>query len=107
MLLETTESTVTTMNSLKENGVQFSLDDFGIGYSSLQYLKRLPFNQLKIAEPFVRDIDVDDNGKTFVRTIISMAKNLNMDVIAEGVETKSQHDFLLNNGCSQFQGYLF
>lgn len=107
MLLETTESTVSTMNSLKENGVQFSLDDFGTGYSSLQYLKRLPFNQLKIAGPFVRDIDVDDNGKTIVRTIISMAKNLNMDVIAEGVETESQHDFLLSNGCSQFQGYLF
>jgi diguanylate cyclase (GGDEF)-like protein/PAS domain S-box-containing protein len=107
MLLENIEDTVTTMNALKEIGIQFSLDDFGTGYSSLQYLKRLPLDQLKIDQSFVRDLATDSNDKAIVRTIIAIATSLNMDVIAEGVETEEQRQFLLDTSCMNFQGYLF
>lgn len=107
MLLDNIENTIATMSELKEIGIQFSLDDFGIGYSSLQYLKRLPLNQLKIDQSFVRDIALDDNDQAIVRTIIAMAHSLSLDVIAEGVETEDQRQLLLENGCTHFQGYLF
>jgi EAL domain-containing protein (putative c-di-GMP-specific phosphodiesterase class I) len=107
MLLENIEDTIATMNALKEIGVQFSLDDFGTGYSSLQYLKRLPLDQLKIDQSFVRDIVIDSSDKAIVSTIIAMAQSLDMDVIAEGVETEEQRQFLLDEGCTHYQGYLF
>jgi diguanylate cyclase (GGDEF)-like protein len=107
MLLNDVDSTIETMNALKEIGVQFSLDDFGTGFSSLQYLKRLPLNQLKIDQSFVRDIAVDSSDQAIVQTIIAMAQTLNLKVIAEGVETKEQHALLLESGCVQFQGFLF
>src|SRR5450759_4997522 len=107
MLLENIEDTIATMNALKEIGVQFSLDDFGTGYSSLQYLKRLPLDQLKIDQSFERDIAIDNSDKAIVSTIIAMAQSLDMDVIAEGVETEEQRQFLLDEGCSNYQGYLF
>lgn len=107
LLLDNIEDVVATMNALNEFGVQFSLDDFGTGYSSLQYLKRLPFNQLKIDRSFVRDIAFDSSDKAIVRTIIAMAQSLNLDVIAEGVETEGQRQLLLDIGCTHFQGYLF
>jgi diguanylate cyclase (GGDEF)-like protein/PAS domain S-box-containing protein len=107
MLLDNIEDTVATMNQLKEIGIRFSLDDFGTGYSSLQYLKRLPLYQLKIDQSFVRDIAVDSSDQAIVRTIIAMAHTLNLNVIAEGVETEEQQDLLLNNGCTHYQGYLF
>lgn len=107
MLLDNIENTIATMNALKEIGIRLSLDDFGTGYSSLQYLKRLPLDQLKIDRSFVRDIATDDNDKAIVRTIISMAQSLNLNAIAEGVETEAQRQLLLDTGCTNFQGYLF
>ena len=107
MLLENVEETISTMNALNEFGIQFSLDDFGTGYSSLQYLKRLPLDQIKIDSSFVRDIASDSSDREIVGTIIAMAQNLYLDVIAEGVETEEQRQFLLGNGCTHFQGYLF
>ncbi len=107
MLLHDIDDTIATMNTLSEIGIQFSLDDFGTGYSSLQYLKRLPLDQLKIDQTFVCDIATDSSDKAIVCTIIAMSHGLGMDVIAEGVETEEQCQFLLNNGCVHFQGYLF
>ncbi|MDD4927887.1 MAG: EAL domain-containing protein [Gallionella sp.] len=107
ILLENIEEAVETMNALKKLGVQFALDDFGTGFSSLQYLKRLPLNQLKIDQSFVRDLVSGENDQAIVRTIIAMAHGLNLDVIAEGVETKEQLQILQENGCQHFQGYLF
>jgi EAL domain-containing protein (putative c-di-GMP-specific phosphodiesterase class I) len=107
MLQENIETTIATMKALKEFGVLFSLDDFGTGYSSLQYIKRLPLDQLKIDQSFVRDISTDSSDKAIVRTIIAMAQSLNLDVIAEGVETEEQRQLLFNKGCAHFQGYLF
>ena len=107
MLLDDIEDAIATMNALGEIGVQFSLDDFGTGYSSLQYLKRLPLYQLKIDQSFVRDIAFDMHDRSIVRTIIAMAKSMDLKVIAEGVETEEQRFILLNNGCTHYQGYLF
>jgi len=107
LLLENIEETIATMNALNEIGVRFSLDDFGTGYSSLQYLKRLPLNQLKIDQSFVRDLEEDGSDRAIVRTIIAMAGSLNLDIIAEGVETSAQQEILLDKGCNHYQGYLF
>jgi EAL domain-containing protein (putative c-di-GMP-specific phosphodiesterase class I) len=107
MLQENIESTITTMKALKDFGVLFSLDDFGTGYSSLQYIKRLPLDQLKIDQSFVRDLTTDRSDKAIVRTIIAMAHSLNLNVIAEGVETEAQRQILLDQGCVHYQGYLF
>jgi len=107
ILLENVDSIIISMIALETIGVQFSLDDFGTGYSSLQYLKMLPLNQLKIDQSFVRDIVIDNNDRSIVRTIIAMANSLGFEVIAEGVETEAQKELLINKGCQHFQGYLF
>lgn len=106
-LLENIDETIAIMTALNKIGIQFSLDDFGTGYSCLQYLKRLPLVQLKIDQSFVRDLVADSSDRAIVRTIICMAKSLDLNVIAEGVETEEQLQLLLNKGCEHFQGYLF
>ena len=106
-LLDNTEEILNTFTQLSEIGVQFSLDDFGTGYSSLQYLTRLPLNQLKIDKFFVCNITESTSALAIVQTIIAMSRSLNMEVIAEGVETEEIKELLLQNGCRHFQGYLF
>jgi len=107
MLQRDIEDTIKSMYVLKKTGIQFSLDDFGTGYSSLQYLKRLPLDQLKIDQSFVRDIAIDSSDKAIVGTIIAMAHNLGLGVIAEGVETTEQLQSLKHSCCTHYQGYLF
>jgi diguanylate cyclase (GGDEF)-like protein/PAS domain S-box-containing protein len=107
LLVEDTETTIGTMRSLKAQGVGFSLDDFGTGYSSLSYLKRLPLDQLKIDQSFVSDVLTDPNDAAIAQTILALGHCLNLNVIAEGVETAEQHEFLMAHGCHAFQGYFF
>ncbi|NOT18410.1 MAG: EAL domain-containing protein [Sulfuriferula sp.] len=113
--LEITESvvlgdvadTLDKMRALKKLGVRFSMDDFGTGYSSLSNLKQLPIDQIKIDQSFVRDLTTDEDDAVIVATIISMAKQMGLVVIAEGVENEAQRDLLITLGCRHFQGYLF
>ena len=107
MLVNDPDEVIKKMLLLKEKGVRFSLDDFGTGYSSLQYLKRLPLDQLKIDQSFTKGILLDSNDTSIVKTIISLAKNLGLDVIAEGVETEEQRRYLSEAGCFAYQGYFF
>ncbi len=95
------------MSALKARGVGFSLDDFGTGYSSLAYLKRLPLDQLKIDRSFIRDVLHDQNDASIAKTIITLANSLHIAVIAEGVETREQRDFLARCGCHAYQGFFF
>jgi EAL domain-containing protein (putative c-di-GMP-specific phosphodiesterase class I) len=113
--LELTESVVLgdvddvigKMHGLKALGVSLSMDDFGTGYSSLSYLKRLPVDQIKIDQSFVRGITSEQSDYVMVKTIIDMARNFRLNVIAEGVETQAQRNLLKEMGCQSYQGYLF
>jgi diguanylate cyclase (GGDEF)-like protein/PAS domain S-box-containing protein len=107
LLLDDLEDIILKMSQLKARGVGFSLDDFGTGYSSLSYLKRLPLDQLKIDQSFVRDLLTDANDAAIARTIVALAQSLGMTVIAEGVETDAQRSFLAGLGCHAYQGYFF
>ena len=107
LLLDNVDSVIATMRALKAHGLGFSLDDFGTGYSSLSYLKRLPLDQIKIDQGFVRDVLLDASDAAIARSIIALAGSLGLSVIAEGVETTAHHQFLLAHGCQAFQGYLF
>ncbi len=107
LLVNNIEDIISKMTVLKAKGVAFSLDDFGTGYSSLAYLKRLPLDQLKIDQSFVRDILIDTNDAAIARMIVVLADTLGLAVIAEGVETEAQRDALAQHGCHAYQGYLF
>jgi EAL domain-containing protein (putative c-di-GMP-specific phosphodiesterase class I) len=107
VVLDQIDLVVHRMNELIELGLSFSLDDFGTGYSSLSYLKRLPLAQVKIDQSFVRDIPQDGNDASIIRAILAMNQSLGLSVVAEGVETPEQRDFLLQNGCRLYQGYLY
>ncbi|WP_456405814.1 putative bifunctional diguanylate cyclase/phosphodiesterase [Thiolapillus sp.] len=106
-LMENPERSISTLNALKEIGFKIAIDDFGTAYSSLSYLKQFPIDRLKIDRSFVRDIPADSDDMAITQAIIAMAASLGLAVIAEGVETREQSDFLVGNGCSHGQGYLF
>jgi EAL domain-containing protein (putative c-di-GMP-specific phosphodiesterase class I) len=107
LLASNVDDVIEKMFALKAKGVGFSLDDFGTGFSSLSYLKRLPLDQLKIDQSFVRDVLSDPNDAAIAKTIIALAQSLGLGVIAEGVEISAQRDFLSSAGCHAYQGYFF
>ncbi|ARV18170.1 Cyclic di-GMP phosphodiesterase Gmr [Curvibacter sp. AEP1-3] len=107
LLLTDSQEAIMKMTALRSLGVRFALDDFGTGYSSLSYLKMLPLQQLKIDQSFVRDVLTDVNDAAIASTVLALGRSLGFDVVAEGVETEGQRQFLLNQGCVFFQGYLF
>ncbi len=107
MLVANQQDIITKMDALKSHGIKFSLDDFGTGYSSLSYLKRLPISELKIDKSFVNDILTDANDAAIARMVIRLAQSMELSVIAEGVETKEQRDWLEREGCFKYQGYYF
>jgi len=107
VLVDNVEDVIVKMNALKAKGVGFSIDDFGTGYSSLSYLKRLPLDQLKIDQGFIRDILTDPDDAAIAKMVVALADSLGLSVIAEGVETEAQREFLASLGCHNYQGYLF
>lgn len=107
MMMKNVDEIIEKMNKLKAHGISFSMDDFGTGFSSLSYLKRLPLCQLKIDQSFVRDVLTDPNDAAIARTIVALAQSMNLTVIAEGVESEEQRLFFDMNGCHNYQGYLF
>ena len=107
MLVNDVETIIAKMGVLKAGGVSFSLDDFGTGYSSLAYLKRLPLDQLKIDQGFIRNIVTDSNDAAIAKMVVALAESMGLSVIAEGVEMQAQADFLAHLGCHAYQGYLF
>ena len=107
LLLDNVEETINKMHTLRSMGIHFSMDDFGTGYSSLAYLTKLPLDQLKIDCSFVHNISITTADAMIVQTIIGMTKNLGIEVIAEGVETEAQRQFLAQHGCHFYQGFLF
>jgi EAL domain-containing protein (putative c-di-GMP-specific phosphodiesterase class I) len=107
MLLDNVDDVIAKMTALKSHGLRFSLDDFGTGYSSLAYLRRLPLDELKIDLIFVRDLLADAASGAIAQAILSLGKAMGLRVIAEGVESEEQREFLIRLGCHSFQGFLF
>lgn len=106
-VLDNTQEVVSALNALKALGAKISIDDFGTGYSSLMQLKQLPLDEIKIDRTFTMDIGLEKNSEAIILATLAMAHNLNFNVVAEGVETEEQFNFLLNHGCNEYQGYLF
>jgi EAL domain-containing protein (putative c-di-GMP-specific phosphodiesterase class I) len=106
VLLQDAENTMVALRRLKDAGVSLSVDDFGTGYSSLSYLKRFPIDTLKIDRSFVKDLHVDKDDAAICAAILAMSRQLGLNVVAEGVETLEQLEFLRHHGCNQIQGYL-
>lgn len=106
-LMKDKNSTIDILNQIKGLGISLAIDDFGTGYSSLSQLKRLPINKLKIDQSFIRDLPYDDEDIVISKTVIALAKNMGLSVIAEGVETEAQKEFLLQNGCHYIQGFYY
>jgi len=106
-IMKNPQKSIDMLKKISHLGISISIDDFGTGYSSLAYLKRLPINKLKIDRSFVKDLPSDQEDIAISKTIISLCENLNLKVIAEGVETVEQRDFLLQHGCKFIQGYLY
>lgn len=105
--MEMVEDCIGKMRQIKCLGVSFSLDDFGTGYSSLSRLQRLPLDELKVDKSFVTDLAADSKNASIAKAIITLARELGLNVIAEGVETEGERNLLLEQGCSNFQGYLY
>jgi EAL domain-containing protein (putative c-di-GMP-specific phosphodiesterase class I) len=106
MLVNDVNDIISKMTALKAAGIRISLDDFGTGYSSLTYLKKLPLDQLKVDQSFVREMLSSSQDEAIVRTVVSLAQHMELEVIAEGVETEEQRQFLQSIGCFSIQGYL-
>jgi diguanylate cyclase (GGDEF)-like protein/PAS domain S-box-containing protein len=107
VVLDNVEDTIAKMQAIRNLGITFSMDDFGTGYSSLSYLQKLPLEQLKIDQSFVKNMVFNNHDSAIIRTILALGKNLGINVIAEGVETEAQRELLASYGCPKFQGYLF
>jgi diguanylate cyclase (GGDEF)-like protein/PAS domain S-box-containing protein len=101
------ETAISLLKSINELGIELAVDDFGTGYSSLSYLKKLPIDKLKIDQAFIRDLPYDEEDASIARAVIALAKSLNLHIIAEGVETQAQKDFIVENGCENIQGYFY
>ena len=106
-LMAGVDNTLKTLKELKARGIHLAIDDFGTGYSSLSYLKHFSIDRLKISQTFVRDIPIDPDNEAIVEAIIGMAHSLHLKVVAEGVETKAQFDFLRKQKCQEMQGFYF
>jgi EAL domain-containing protein (putative c-di-GMP-specific phosphodiesterase class I) len=106
-MMQNPEQSIKKLQRLSELGIEIAIDDFGTGYSSLSYLKKLPLHKLKIDQSFIRDIPDDSDDVAITKAIIAIAKSLNLKLIAEGVETEEQRDFVVKNGCNYIQGYFY
>ena len=107
MLMQESEANVATLHRLRDLGVQIALDDFGSGYSSLNYLRSFPFSKIKIDRCFVAEIDSREDCRAIVRSVVSLAQSLGMTTCAEGIERQEQVDMLRAEGCGEVQGYLY
>ena len=106
-IMDNPEQAIKILKDLRKLGITLAIDDFGTGYSSLAYLKKLPINKLKIDKTFIDNLVTDREDQIVVSAIVSLAKNFNLSLIAEGIETKEQEDFISKLGCEEYQGYLF
>ncbi len=107
MLMRHAEQVIANLTSLRDIGITIAVDDFGSGFSSLAYLKRLPINRLKMDKSFIDQLTIDPSDDAITRAVIALGRGLGLDVLAEGVETPAQADFLLREGCNEAQGFLF